>query len=142
MSKFLKHCPDTRLVTLFRSSRRFASFFRSKDHLSPLLCSNVIYKYTCSSCNASYYGKTSRNLKIRCLERLGISKSGRRMSSPSNSSIYDHISSLGRNGSVEDSEIISRNSNLLDLLFYESLLIIKDRPSLNSRRSTIPLILF
>ena len=103
MSKFLKkHCPDIRLVTVFRSSKRLSSFFRFKGCLSPLLRSNVIYKYTCSSCSASYYGETSRNLKIRCLEHLGSNKSGRSMSSPRNSSIYDHISSLGHNGSVED----------------------------------------
>ena len=29
-----------------------------------LLCCNVIYKFSCSGCNATYYGKTSRNLLI------------------------------------------------------------------------------
>ena len=80
-------------------------------------------------------------MEIRCIELICIKKIGGRMSSPSNSSLYEHISSLGRNGSVEDSEIISRNNNHLDLLIYEILLISKDRPSLNSQQSSIPLIL-
>ena len=77
--------------------------------------------------------KTSRNLKIPCLEHHGINESGRSMSSQSNSSsIYDHISSIGLNGSIDDFQIISRNDNRLDLPIYEGLLVIKDRPSHNS----------
>ena len=139
---FKKHHPDVKLLTVFRSPKRLSSFFVFKDRLSTLLCSNIIYSYSCSGCNAAYYGKTSRNLKIRCLEHLGINKSGHKINSPSSSSIYQQISSLDHNGSLEDFKIISKNNNSLDLLIYESLLILKVRPSLNSQKSSIPLVLF
>ena len=87
-----------------------------KTRLSTLLCSNIIYSYTCSSCNAAYYGKTSRNLKNRCSEHLGINKSGRKINYPSNSSIYQHINSSDHSGSLEDFKIISKNNNPMDLL--------------------------
>ena len=86
--------------------------------------------------------KTSRNLKIRCLEHLRVNKTGRIFDSQSSSSISEYINSSGHVGSLDDFKIISRNSNPLDLLIYESLLILKDRPTLNSQQSSIPLVLF
>ena len=139
---FKKHYPDIKLLTVFTSPKRLSPFFVFKDRLSTLLCSNIIYSYTCSSCNAAYYGKTSRNLMDRCSEHLGINKSGRKINYPSISSIYQHINSLDHSGSLEDFKIVSKNNNPLDLLIYESLLILKDRPSLNTQQSSIPLVLF
>ena len=60
----------------------------------------------CSSRNAAYYGKTSRNLKIHCLEHLGITKSGHKINSPSSSSIYQHIISSDHISSLEDFQFI------------------------------------
>ena len=102
--------------------RRFKLLPVPLGRLSTLLCSNIIYSYTCSSCNSSHYGKTSRNLKIRCLKHLSINRSARKVISPSSSSIYQHISSSDYTGYLEDFKIISKNSNPLDLLIYENLL--------------------
>ena len=131
-------------VPFFISSclRRFKLLPVPLGRLSTLLCSNIIYSYTCSSCNASHYGKTSRNLKTRCLKHLSINRSAHKIISPSSSSIYQHISSSDHTGSLEDLKIISKNNNPLDLLIYESILLLKDRPSLNSQQSSIPLVLF
>ena len=65
------------------------------------MCSNVIYKYLCSGCSATYYGKTSRNLKIRCYEYLGTNKSGGKRICPSPSPVWDHIKQLGHAGTLE-----------------------------------------
>ena len=141
--KLLKdNYPDTKLQVVFRSPARLSSFFRFKDRFPYLLCSNVIYKYTCSSCNAIYYGETIRNLKVRCLEHLGRNRSGHKTNSSNPSSVWDHIGKTGPNAIMEDFKIITKSNNAFDLLIYESLLIQKDRPSLNSQQSSIPLVLF
>ena len=105
------------------------------------MCSNVIYKYTCSGCDATYYGKTKRHLIVRCREHLGINKVGQKIKSNS-SSIGDHISKFGHKASFDDFEIISKTDNHFDLLIHESLLIKRDSPSLNSQTSFIPMVLF
>ena len=39
-----------------------------KDRTPKEYCSNVVYQFTCPGCNASYIGKTERNLSERCKE--------------------------------------------------------------------------
>ena len=56
--------------------------------------------------------------------------------------VGDHISKSGHDASLENFEIISRTDNSFDLLIHESLLILRDRPSINSQLSSIPLALF
>ena len=41
-----------------------------------------------------------------------------------------------------DFSILAKTDNSFDLLIYESLLILRDRPSLNSQQSSIPMALF
>ena len=103
--------------------------------------SSVVYCYKCPSCNARYYGKTSRNLAIRCREHIGVSKTGYKMNNNS-SAVYNHSSSTGHPVSSEDFKIISSTRNSMDLLIHESLLILRDRPNLNSQTSSIQLTLF
>ena len=103
--------------------------------------SSVIYKFQCPGCHASYYGKTSRNLITRCREHLGINKAGLEIKG-SSSAIRDHINQSGHTASVNDFSILDRANNDFDLLIHESLLILRDRPELNSQQSSIPLVLF
>ena len=143
ITKLIKsHYPETKLQFVCRASKRLSLLFKYKDFFQPLVCSNVNYKYTCSGCNATYYGKTSRNLKIRCYEHLGLNKRGENRASPSSSSIWDHIKQSGHAGTLEDFSIISKSDNSFDLSIHESLLIQRDRPTLNSQQSSIPMILF
>ena len=92
-------------------------------------------------CHALYYGKTSRNLITRCREHLGINKAGLKIKG-SSSAIRDHINQSGHAASVNDFSILDRANNEFDLLIHESLLILRDRPELNSQQSSIPLVLF
>ena len=105
------------------------------------MCSSVVYSYKCPGCHALYYGKTTRNLDTRCREHLGINKAGQKIKSNC-SAIGDHISKSDHNGSLEDFDILSKTENFFDLLIHESLLILRDYPSLNSQQSSIPLVLF
>ena len=60
----------------------------------------------------------------------------------SSSAIRDHINESGHAASVNDFSILDRANNDFDLLIHESLLILRDRPELNSQQSSIPLVLF
>ena len=130
-----------RVRIVFSTPKRLAHFFPFKDSIPKLLRSSVVYCYKCPSCNARYYGKTSRNLAIRCREHIGVSKTGYKMNNNS-SAVYNHSSSTGHPVSSEDFEIISSTRNSMDLLIHESLLILRDRPNLNSQTSSIQLTLF
>ena len=92
--------------------------------------------------NLRGYGKTSRNLLVRCREHLGINKLGQDVKSSGPFSIKDHIGKTGHVATFEDFSILAKTDNAFDLLIYESLLILRDRPSLNSQQSSIPLALF
>ena len=77
------HYPDIKIQMVFRSAKRISSLLRYKDCFPSLLCSSVLYKFSCSGCNATYYGKNSMNLLIRCNEHLGIKRSGHKLFHPS-----------------------------------------------------------
>ena len=133
ITKLIKaHYPNVKLQFVYKSPKRLSSIFKIKDLLPSLVCSNVICKYSCSGCSATYYGKTSRNLKIRCYEHLGTNKSGGKRACPSSSSVGDHIKQSGHEGTLEDFSIISKTNMTFDLFIHESLLIQRDRPTLNS----------
>ena len=72
---------------------------------------------------------------------LGVNKKGKSIKGAP-SSIRDHIVNTGHSASINDFCIINTASNELDLLIHESLLILRDRPTLNQQNSSIPLCLF
>ena len=65
---------DFRIV--FRVNKPIGSLFPFKDRVSSRVYSSVVYKVTCSSCQATCYGKTSRHFIVHCIEHLGINKKG------------------------------------------------------------------
>ena len=50
-----------------------SNFFNFKDKICKVLKSGVVYRFKCGSCNAAYYGKTKRHLKVRVSEHMGVS---------------------------------------------------------------------
>ena len=58
---------NTRFIFLFQT-KELSMFCPTKDKVSSLLKSNVIYKLVCPGCGESYIGKTDRCLKIRLSE--------------------------------------------------------------------------
>ena len=143
INKLIKdHYRDIQVQFIFKSTKRVSSLFQYKDRIPTLVCSNVVYKFSCSGCNATYYRKTNRNLLIRCNEYLGINRNGHEIVSSRPSSIRYHIKQTGHTASIDDFCIISKSNNSYDLLINESLLIQRDRPSLNSQLSSISMVLF
>lgn len=72
---------DTRIQIIF-TPFKIASCFSLKDRPLFSLKANVVYKFDCASCNASYVGETSRHLSVRINEHLQKDKS---------SHIYKHL---------------------------------------------------
>jgi len=56
--------------------------------------------------------------------------------------IRDHIKYTGHSASLDNFCIIDRTNNEHELLIHESLLILRDRPTLNFQSSSIPRCLF
>ena len=54
----------------------------------------------------------------------------------------DHIKDTGHSASLDDSCIINKTNNELDLLIHDSLLILRDPPTLNFQHSSIPFAYF
>ena len=59
---------------VFSSKLKLRNLFAFKDKIPNNLKSFVLYKFTCSDCNVTYIGKTSRHYQVRFSEHLGISK--------------------------------------------------------------------
>ena len=129
---FSKYYPQVELRVVFRSSFRVRNLFHYKDRLPNLMRSSVIYKFCCGSCNATYIGKTKRQLKIRINEHIGkSSRTGNLLKRPPFSAIREHSELCGYNVCAEDFCVIGCARNEYDLCVYENLLISRDKPSLN-----------
>ena len=77
-------------VKLVFTSEKLRCAFSTKDSHEHL--SKVVYKFVCSSCNASYAGQTCQHLTTRIDERFGKDKK---------SHIYQHLmSSLIKNKGI------------------------------------------
>ena len=68
-----ENLPFCRIRVIFKSSSCISNFFQVKDKLPHSLRSNVIYKFLCGRCNATYYGETYRHLSVRFGEHSGVS---------------------------------------------------------------------
>ena len=60
------------LKIVFMSPVRVKSFFIFEDKLPKMLLSGLVYQYKCGGCNATNYGKTKHDFKVRICEHLGI----------------------------------------------------------------------
>ena len=66
----LKFCS---LNVIFQSPSKFHTLYNFKDTLDKKIHSDLIYCYTCSNCNVTYYGKTYQHFFTRAAEHMGIS---------------------------------------------------------------------
>ena len=89
---FNEFLPCCKLKVIFSSNCRLRSFFSFKDKIPLLMRSGVVYRFTCASCNACYYGKTKRHFKVRIAEHIGISHlTGKPRKSRMSTAVSDHL---------------------------------------------------
>ena len=125
------------------SRKRLPTLFTFKDKINKMLHSNLVYKFKCNICNNIYYDKTKRHFKVRVCEHLGItSLTGKKVKSPKESAIFDHIVHTGHNASFDDFETLVKECDEFRRFLRESILILRDDPSLNRYAKSIPLELF
>ena len=75
--------------------------------MSSFLRPDIIYKFQCGSCNATYYSKTKRHLKVRMCEHLGISTfTSKRVKGNDNSAIKEHLLFCNQTPDFEDFVVV------------------------------------
>ena len=132
-----------KIKTIFKSSKRLANFFRFKDKTPLCLRSNIVYKFTCGRCNATYYGETCRHFKVRVGEHSGISPLTNKWSkSKKSTAVKDHMVIYDQPVSFDDFKVLASIKSEFHLKIKEDLLISRDQSVLNKTEAFLPLYLF
>ena len=140
MNKQMKFC---KLRVIFQTNSRLKNYFRFKDSVTETLRSNLIYKFLCGSCTASYIGKTYRHFKVRVSEPQGVSqRTDKPVKGTLSTSVRDFMLLCDHKVVHEDFKFLGNESNRYLLELKESLFIKRDKPSLNKNLYLQELLLF
>ena len=131
-----------KLQIAFKSQNKLVKAFRFKDRIAKELTSGVVYKFPCGLCNESYYGECVRHVNVRIGEHIGISLLTRKKVKPKGSAVSDHLLLCNHSPSFENFIILTKENKKILLELKESLLIMRDKPSLNRNIRSAPLYLF
>ena len=132
-----------KLEIVFKCQARLSNSFRYKDPIPKDLISGVVYKFKCGLCNESYYGESIRHLHIRSGEHIGVSPlTGKKVKPSNNSAICDHLLHCNFLPSFDNFSVLAYENKKYLLEIKESLLIMRDKPSLNRNINSAPLYLF
>ena len=144
LQKYLKnYIPYCSLKVVYQSKSRISNLFHFKDVVNTKLSSHIIYKFMCSCCNATYYGKTQRHFFVRASEHLDITPlTGKFVKTPKKSAIFYHMLLDVHKASFDNFSILLKENNAFKLQLKESLLISRDKPILNRNIYSFPLELF
>ena len=114
--------------------------FTFKNRILKGLKSCVVYQFKCRCCSTPYVSQTSWLLHMWVSDHLGISAlTGKKCASPSPSSTLSHHLKTEHSVMLDNFQILTLGSSLLDLLVRESLLIKKLNLSLNANLGSIHL---
>ena len=134
---FSDYYPNAKIKIVFKTGIKIGSFFKFKDTIPSHIRSLLVYKFTCSSCNATYIGKSKRHHIIRMCEHLGISwRTGKPLKYNPNQStaIRDHIKDSGHQNKFDNFETLSFGKNNFECLLKEKILIQKFAPPLINKQ--------
>ena len=124
--------PAVNFRFVFTNDLKLGSFFRMKDRIHDSMCSNVVYKFSCPSCNARYIGCSTRAFKIRVFEHMGKSfRTGQWLNKMPFSAIRSHSHAQDHPFSEKDFTILGKFRSEGDAFISEKLLISKMNPELN-----------
>ena len=125
--------PKSSSPLIFCNTNTIGNFLKQRTICNSDLSSNIVYLFTCLSCQAKYVGSTSRWLRDRIFEHRGRStRTGRPLSHPSFSSVREHSQQHSHPFSSTDFSILASYSSRLDPVLAESLLIQRMKPNLNN----------
>ena len=139
--------PCCKIKVVFNSGKRLGSFFNFKDKVPLNARSLVLYKFTCSSCNSAYVGKTKRHFLVRMFEHLGRSlltgnKFTYNSKNNNNTAVLDHINCNNCQATMNNFRVIGSARNDYTLCLKESLVIQLYKFNLNKNVKSMPLYLF
>ena len=124
---------------MFKNNTRLGNNFYFKDQIPKDLTSGAVYKFQCGLCNECYYGECMRHFNVRIGKRTGISPLTRKQVKPKNSSVADYLLLYNHSSSYDDFNILKRENKNFLLKLKESLLKMRDKPSLYRNITSAPL---
>ena len=135
--------PQCNIKVTLKSLNHLSSLFCFKDVIPKEFRSHRVYKFSCSSCNATYYGKTEHHLNVTSGEHIDLSPWTFTRFAWKTSAISDYLSlHEHNNNSFNDFLILCCENNVFKLSLRELILIKRDPPELNRNISSVPLLLF
>ena len=138
-----KSLPFCKIRVIFKSSTCISNFFQFKDKMPYCLRSNVVYKFSCGRCNATYYGETCRHLSVRVGKYSGVSPLTRKKSkSKKSTAVKDYMLFCDHIVSIDDFKILATSDSDFHVKVKESLLTSRDEPIVNKNETSPPLYLF
>ena len=124
---------------MLKYQTRLFNSFRYKDPIPRDLISGVAYKFQCGLCNESNYGDSIRQSDMRSGEHIGVSPLTRKKVKPSNNSaICDHLLHCDFLPSFDNFSVLAHENKKYLLETKESLLIMRDKLSLNKNIISAP----
>ena len=128
---------------IFRSKCRLNTLFHFKDWLEKKFCSGIIYRYRCTNCNVTYYGKTFCHFYTRTAEHMEIfNLTGKLLKSVQQSAISEHLLQCNCTINFDNSGLLCAESNKFKLLLRERFLIKRYNPILTRTIKSYPLQVF
>ena len=132
-----------KLQVVFESQNKLRNNFRFKDPVLQILASVAVYKFQCGLWNESYYGECVRHLAVRSGEYFGISPlTGKRVQPRKDSAVCQHFLNCSYSPTSEDFSVLCHENKKYFLELKESLLIVRDRLSMNRNVRSGPFYLF
>ena len=132
-----------KLEIVFKYQTRLSNSFCNKDPTPKELISGVVYKFQCGLCNKSYYRESIRNLDIRPGDYISAwPLTGKKVKPSNNSAVCDHLLHFNFLPSFNNFSVLSHENKKYLLQIKESLLIMRDKPSLNRNINSALLYLF
>ena len=132
-----------KLKIAFKCQTRLSNCFRYKDLTPKDLISGVVYKFVWGLCNESYYDESIRHLDVRSGKHIDVSPlTWKKIKPSSNNALYDNLLRCNFLTSFVNFSILARGNKKYLLETKESLVIMRDKPSLNRNINSVPLLLF
>lgn len=126
VSEYSEFYPHIKLRVIFRTKNTIQYLFKFKDKIA-----NIVYKYTCDSCMASYINKTTKHLKTCISQHLGISiRTCIQMTKPPFSVLRNHA----------DFSVLTSTPYHQQLLIMENILTYTYEPTLINNETSTPLV--
>ena len=125
---------------IFKIQNKLRNNFRFKDPVPQSLISGLVYKFQGGLRNESYYGEFVRHLAVRSGEHIGISPlTNKRVQLRKDSAAYHHLLNSNYSSTFEDFSVLCHENKKYILELKESLLIMRDRSSVNRNVHSAPL---